>query len=281
MRHIIRKAVVAGIAACFATVGLVGCGQQEEAIEEEPIVEEQPVYDLVIGAESEEVVDLPITNDTEKTIVGLQFKLTDAADFSANVMTADQAWEQGQTADIFFEGVAIEEEPISEGGEGADDQAAQDEAADADEALLLNETYDLQLTTSDGGSIVLHQLSLTGLMGAQDITLKVDPVSGLGYITYLEEDAEVSTLEGEQAIAAAAAEAAEAEAEAAAQAAAEAGAEAAAQRSQSSTSYSSGSSSSSGSGSSSYDSVSSSSTSSSAPTQTEDTCIDPDDLALN
>ncbi len=286
MKNIMRKVAVVGVAACFAAVGLVGCGQQEEAQEEPAIEEQQPAYDLVIGAESEEVVHLPVLNGTEQSIVGMQFKLIDAPEFSANIMATDQVWEAGQTADIFFDGVAVEEEGVPQDGEGeADEAAVEDAMVEASEAgtdFLLNEVYDIQFTTADGTAIVLHQLSLTGLANAADIKLMYDAASGFGYLTYMENDAEVSTLESEQHIAAAAAAVAQAEAEAVAAAEAEAAAQAeaeaaAAQQSRSRQSYSGGS----GSYSGGYDSVSSGSGGGSAPSQTEDACINPDDLALN
>lgn len=265
MKNIFRAVVVAGVAACFALGGLAGCSQQQEP-EEEAIVEEQPAYDLVIGAESDVVVNLPIKNDTEQSIVGLQFKLTDAAEYSANIMAADQVWEAGQTANIFFEGVTLEEEVATPEESDAQNEAVI-EASETGEDLLLNEVYDMQFTTADGAAFALHQLSLMGLAGAEDIAVKYDPATGFGYFTYMENGAEVSTLEAEQAIADVAAAVAQAEAEAAAaaeaQAAAEAEAAAAAQQSRS-YSYSSGSGSGSG----------------SAPAQREDTCINPDDLAL-
>ncbi len=272
MKNIIRTLAIMGTAACFAVVGLVGCSQQE-AVEEEPAIEEQPSYDLVIGAESDSVVDLPIKNDTEQSIVGVQFKLMDAPEYSANIMTADQVWEAGQTADIFFEGVVVEVE-----GSMPDSEEVQNEtvvgASETGEDLLLNEVYDVQFTASDGTLFVLHQLSLTGLVGVEDIAVKYDAATGFGYLTYLENEAEVSTLESEQHIADAAAAVAQAEAEAAAEAEARAQAEAeAAAAAQQSHSYSYGS------GSGGYDSVSNNS-GSSAPAQREDTCIDPDDLAL-
>lgn len=274
MKNIIRTLAIMGTAACFAVVGLVGCSQQE-AVEEEPAIEEQPSYDLVIGAESDSVVDLPIKNDTEQSIVGVQFKLMDAPEYSANIMTADQVWEAGQTADIFFEGVAVDEETALPEEES---NAAQNEAATADEAaadaLLLTEVYDLQLTMVDGSVIVLHQMNLVGLAGMQDMVVKYDATSGLGYLIYQDDGSEVSTLESEQRIAA---EQTQAEAEAAAAAeAAEAEAAAEAERqAQASRSFGGGNSRS-------YDSVSSGSGSGGgAPSQAEDTCINPDDLALN
>lgn len=276
MKSIFRAVAIAGITACVAMVGITGCSQPAA---EEEVVEEQPSYDLVIGTESDGIVNLPIKNGIEQSIVGLQFKLTDAAEYSANVMTADQVWEAGQTADVFFEGVAVEEEATS-----TEEDATQNEAivaaSEAGEDLLLNEVYDVQFTAADGTSFALHQLSLTGLVGMEDITVNYDAATGFGYLTYLENGTEVSSLEAEQGIADAAAAIAQAEAEAAAAAEAEAeaaaAAEAAAQQSRSS-SYSSGSGSSSGS----YDSVSTDSGSSSAPAQREDVCIDPDDIDFN
>lgn len=274
MKRVISKCCTVGLAACFAMAVFTGCSQQKA--EEEPVVEEKPSYDLVIGVESSEVVDLPIKNDTEQAIVGFQFKSVDTEEYSANVMSADQTWEAGQIADIFFEGVAVAEKAAqsSEASHTAQENtAAESEESAAAADLLLNEVYDLQLTTADGATIVLHQLNLTGLVGKQDLAIRYDATSGLGYMTYLDDDAEVSTLESEQQIAAQA----QAEAEAAAAAEAEAEAEAAAeaerqaQSSRSSGGYSSGG----------YDSVSSGSGGGSAPSQTEDTCINPDDLALN
>lgn len=279
MKNIVRKLTVASIAACFAALGLAGCAQQ--SAEEEPAIEEQqPAYDLVIGIESDEVVDLPIKNQTEQAIVGLQFKLTDAAEYSANVMAADQVWEAGQTADVFFEGVAVEEEMVDPEANEAEEAAAE-EASETGEPLLLNEVYDVQLTAADGTVFALHQLSLTGLANAEDIAVSYDAATGFGYLTYLEDGAEVSTLESEQHIADAAAAVAQAEAEAAAAAQAEAEAQAQAEAEAAAAQQSRSSSYSSGSGSGGYDSVSSGSGSGSAPAQREDTCIDPDDLALN
>lgn len=274
MKSIIRTVAVMGIVACSAVMGLVGCSQQE-AVEEEPAIEEQPSYDLVIGAEGDSVVDLPIKNDTEQSIVGIQFKSMDAAEYSANIMAEGQVWEAGQVADIFFEGVVVAEGAALPEGEsnaaqgeiaGADDEAASD-------VLLFTDVYDLQLTTVDGGVIVLHQMNLAGLVGMQDMAVKYDVASGLGYLIYQDDGSEVSTLESEQRVAA---EQAQAEAEAAAAEAAEAEASAKAeQQAQASRSAS-------GRNSGSYDSVSlGSGSGGSVPSQSEDACINPDDLALN
>ena len=275
MKSITRILTVAGISACLAATGLVGCSQQEETVEEEPVVveEQQPSYDLVIGTESDDVVNLPITNDTDLTIVGLQFKSVGAAEYSANVMASDQAWEPGQVADVFFEGVALGED-----GEADDASSNALAAASASgEDLLLSDVYDVQFTAVGGSAFVLHQLSLASLVDTEDLAVNYDAISGLGYLTYMEDGAQASTLEAEQAIADEAAAIAQAEAEAAAaeaaaQAAAEA--EAAAQQSKSSNGGS-------GSKSSGYDSTTSGSGSGSTPAQREDYCIDPDDVLLN
>lgn len=203
------RGLVAASAVCFFTViGLVGCVQQ--TTEERPVIEERSSYDLVIGAESAEVVNLSIGNGTGLSIVGLQFKLTDSVEYSANVMTAEQIWEAGQMADVFFEGAAIEEEGIVPEDSEAQYKAAA-EASEAREDLLLSEIYDVQLTAVDGTVFALHRLSLTGLMGAENIAINYDAATGYGYLTYLEDGIEVGTLESEQHMAAAAAAIAQAE----------------------------------------------------------------------
>lgn len=216
MKSIFRVVAMAAIVACFAGLGLAGCApQQQEAqeAEEEPLIEEGPAYDLIVGTENDSVVDIPIKNGTDQPIVGLQFKLTDAAEYSANVMAADQVWEAGQTADVFFEGVSVEETAVSEGDDAQEEAiiAASETGVD----LLLNEVYDVQFTTADGSTFELHQLSLMGLAATEDIVVHYDAATGFGYLTYTEDGVEVSTLEGEQAVTDAAAAVAQAEARAA------------------------------------------------------------------
>lgn len=273
MKSISRILTAAGISACVAMMGLVGCSQPQQAEEPPAVEEQQPSYDLIIGTESDDVVNLPIKNDTDLTIVGLQFKSVGEAEYSANVMASDQAWEPGQTADVFFEGVSL--------GEDGDDAEADGSSSDAlaaasasGEDLLLSDVYDVEFTAADGSAFVLHQLDLESLAGTEDVAVNFDATSGLGYLTYVEDGSQASTLETEQAIADEAAALAQAEAEAAAAAAeAEAAAQAAAQQSKSTGSGS-------GSKSGGYDSVSSGSGSGSSPSQRQDSCVNPDDLAI-
>lgn len=281
------KAIALALAGCMAFFGLSACSSQQEPEQEEAEIVEEPAYELVIGNEDAEVVNLPMTNGTDKTITGLQVKGVEEEAFSANLMRADQAWEPNQTADVFFADV------IFEGGASKADGAESSSSSKVDSSsssisseasalpaddLVMNEAYDLQFTESDGTIFVLHQLVLASLADAEDITVNIDPESGQAYLAYVEEGDAATTLEAEKQIAAAEAAAAQAEAEAQAQAAAEAAAEAAKQ------SQSKGPSGS-GSRSGGYDSVGQGSGGSgsggSAPAQSEDNCIDPDDIVLN
>lgn len=283
MRSIAKKILEFGLAGCMAVVGLAGCSQPQAVEQPAAVEEEQPTYDLIIGAEDAAVVNFPMTNGTESVITGLQVKDVASADFSANLMTSSQEWEPGQVADVFFAGVLIadaedgaaDSSAASSAAGAASGAAAASDAADvtALEDLILNASYDLQLTMADGTTAVLHQLNLGSLMNAEDITIAVDAASGAAYLTYVEDDASASTLDAElQLIAeqeAALAAAAEAEAAAAAVTAAQT-----ANQSQSSGSGGGGS----------YDSVAPSGGSGSggsAPSQSEDACVAPDDLVFN
>lgn len=281
MRSIAKKILAFGLAGCMAVVGLAGCSQPQ-AEEEAPaaVEEEQPTYDLIIGAEDDAVVNFPMTNGIESVITGLQVKDVASADFSANLMTSGQEWEPGQIADVFFAGVLITDaedgaadSSAASSAAGTSGTAAASDAADAAalEDLILNASYDLQLTMADGTTAVLHQLNLGSLMDAEDITIAVDAASGAAYLTYVEDDASASTLDAELQLIA------EQEAALAAAAEAEAAAAAAAQNANQSQSSGSG-------GDGSYDSIAPSGGSGSggsAPSQSEDACVAPDDLVFN
>lgn len=308
MKNAFKRIVVFGVAVCLASFGLAGCAQQTAQEEAAPVAEEQPSFDLIIGTEDEAVVSVPFANGTDQPISGVQVKATSEETFSPNLMEASQLWEPEQVANIFFAGVMVADaqgaasdassSSISSSAAGAASSATSSAAAttvssssasaSADDAtdLLLNDSYDIQFTEQDGTAFVLHQLVLSSLAEAEELVVNVDPVSGLGYLTFVEGGEDVSTLAAEEEIAAqAAAMQEQAEAQAAIQAEAEAAAaEAAKQSSGSGSGSSSGGSydsvGSSGSGSGSA-SGSGSSGGSSKPSQSEDSCVAPDDLIFN
>ncbi len=277
MRSRFKIALPLASAACAAALALVGCsaGVQEEAPEPEA-----PVYDMVIGQESPDTANLLIENETGRSIVGIQVKAVDATDLGPNVMAEDQVWDNGLVADVFFDGVAApsqdldasEGEATSSGAQEADASESGEASDDASaEEVLLSPVYDVHITYQDETTSDLHQLNLASLMSAENVMLRIDPASGITYLTYVQNGEEASTLMFEQQLVAEAEAAAQAQAEAEAAAAAEAEAEAqaAARTSRSSR----------GSGSGGYDSVDSGSYS--APSQTEDSCVNVDELAFN
>lgn len=282
------KTIALALAGCMAFFGLSACSSQQGPEQEEAEIVEEPTCELVIGNEDVEVVNFPMTNGTDKTITGLQVKGVEEEAFSANLMRADQAWEPNQTADVFFADVIFEGGASKADGAEASSSSKNDSSSSSTSSgasalpaddLVMNEAYDLQFTESDGTIFVLHQLVLASLADAEDITVNIDPASGQAYLAYVEEGDGATTLEAEKQIAAAEAAAAQAEAEAQAQAAAEAAAAEAAKQSQSNGSSGSGS------RSGGYDSVGQGSGGSgsggSVPAQSEDNCIDPDDIVLN
>lgn len=219
MRSPIFTAMVSGATIFLLATGLTGCSQQ--AAKDETITEVTPAQEEsapsngpMVDAEDSGAISLSIKNDTGKTITAVQFKSTDATEYSANIMTDDQTWEPGQVTALFFGGTALEEvvEPASEDAM----DAAAIEASRTGEPLMLNDVYDMQFTTTDGIVFSLHQLSLTGLSSVENIAVSYDAASGLGYLTYSENGVEESTLEGERHTAAASAAIAAAMADAAA-----------------------------------------------------------------
>lgn len=294
MRSVAKKMLAFGLAGCMAVMGLAGCSQPQAEETSAAVEEEQPAYDLVIGTEDDAVVHLPVTNGTDGAITGVQVKDVASADYSANLMEPGQVWESGQVADVFFAGVLVDEVTVDgdakEGEEGgasdssaaaaaaAETESVADDAAAIEAALLddiiLLPMFDVQITMADGSAVVLHQLTLGTLMYAEDIAINVDAESGAAYLTYVENGSSASTLIAELQVIA--------EEEALAQEAAEAEAAAAAAAAQSASQPKS-----SGSGGGSYDSVapsgggSGSGSGGSAPSQSEDSCVSPDDLIFN
>lgn len=303
MKASFKMALAAMSAACLTALALSGCSSPAQ--EEE--VPEEPSYDILIGVEAPDDVHVLMTNGMEQPITGIQFMPVGGTDFSANLMTADQVWESGSVADVYFDGVSAQgsSEDASDDQQAnvasADDAATNDEDENAEQAAdtQIQPLYDVRITCQDAASFDLHQIDLAALMSVEDIQLKHDAESNIAYLAFKANGTEVNTLEAEKGIIAAVAEA---EAAAAAEAEAEAEAEAAAAASYSS-SRSSGSSysyDSSSSDSSSYEDSSSDSSStdsgsvsssggydsagsdaSSAPSQSVDSCVDVSQLEFN
>lgn len=272
MNRIINRITITVLCVCFAALALIGCSQQSESTSQVTI--EEPTFDLVIGSEDTAVVALPMTNGTDLPISAVQFKTTNDGEYSPNMMESDQVWEPSQVANIFFEGVLLEEstQTSNDSSSSTSDESSSDTSSSSDDAidddltddLLLNETYDIEFTLSDGTMFTLHQLDLVNLCDAENITIHFDTAQAIGYLTYMENGSEVNTLEAEMAIV-------DAEIQAQAEAKAAEEAQLAAQKASSSTSKK-------------YDSVSSGGSSgskSNSPSQSVDTCDDPDDVILN
>lgn len=253
------KAVASAALACALTLGIAGCGGQQSESQPEP--EPEKSY-RVLGTESDDALSMVFTNDTEKEIVSLATKQSDAAAeaYGTDLLAGGDPWVAGEAVKLFCENYEVTDVAIAEGSPAAE--------------MELLPTYDIQMTFADLTTAVLHEVTF---QEADEVQVRLDASSGLAYMIYSEPDGtESSTLQSEIAIQAAA----EAEAAAALQAqqeaeAAAAAAEAAAQQQQSNSgsgsrdySYSSGNS---GSG----------SGSGSGAGQSQDYCISPDDLVLN
>lgn len=254
-----KRLIVSGVLACTLAVSMFGCSGQQSEPQPEP---EPEVTYRVLGVENEDALNMNFVNETGKGIVSLSAKPVSeqTSEYGSDLLKGESQWESGETITLFCDAYDVVE--AVESGESA---------ADADIELL--PSYDLQMTFSDGASIVLHEVTFDE---AEEVQVHLDEASGLGYMTYDADGNETSTLQVEIAVktaedaAAAAALQAQQEAEAAAAAAA------AQQNSSSGTSrnysYNSGnggSASGSGSG------------SGSGAGQSQGSCIDPDDLVLN
>lgn len=292
MKFTLKKIATIGLTICLATIGLAGCSSSSEEKQSagEPMPEEQqPHYDLVIGTESETTANLVLENGTNQNITGIQLKETDSPEYQENLMTATQVWKPGQLANVFFDGVSLDsnaEVPENETTVSSSATSASQTSSASDRTpdnivddLIFNIVYDIQFTTDDGSAFVLHQMVLTNLTEVEDAKVCFDAESGLGYLVYLEDGSEVETLEAEKQVLAAAEQAA---AEAQAQADAQAQAQSSAATSASTSNNASGSTSAGAGTSTTYDSVSSTSgTSSSSPSQSEDVCIEENDIVFN
>lgn len=252
----------------------------------------EPSYDIVLGDKDNAANEMTVQNSTGQEITSVKVAVTGSED--SDEYLNDGTWEADKTALLCVPEIEmpVSDVPAEEGNDAAD--------------VELRDTFDITLTTGDSTEYTLHQVSVEGMKDVKNAAVCISD-GGLAYLTYTEDDNEVSTLEAETAIkeqadaeakaaeeAAAAEAAAKAQAEAEAKAAEEAAAKAAAQKASSSNSSSSSSKSSSASSSSSNSSSSKSSSSGSSSSgssssgssgsgnvsQDEDVCIDPDDVVL-
>lgn len=251
------KMLASGLFACALAVSLAGCAGQQSEPDPEPEPEPEASY-RVLGTESDDALSMVFTNDTDKEIVSLATKQSDAAAeaYGKDLLAGEDPWAAGEAVKLFCEDYDVDEVALTEGSPITD--------------MELLPTYDIQMTFADLTTAVLHDVTF---QEAEDVQVHIDAASGLAYMTYLElDESETSTLQAELAVQAAA----EAEAAAALQAQqeAEAAAAAAAAAQQQSTSGS-------GSRDYSYSSGNSGSGSGSGAGQSQDSCISPDDLVLN
>lgn len=235
----LRLLTVWAIACMAIPFALAGCSSQENSS-----VSDEPIEEIVtIGTESENAMAMEFENATGKNIVEVHIsaitasadnagaKEADATDKEAAATTGpdkgllmEDVWADGKVARISYQAEAAA--PVQPVGENAD-------AAD----VVLNDMYNVQLVFSDATEVTLHNVSFKE---SDRVVVHIDEESGLGYLTFKQDDGEASTLEAEKAMKQAAEEAkAAAEATAQAEAEAKAAAEAEASAAEAANTYSS------------------------------------------
>lgn len=285
-----------------ALSGLAACASEEPVEEPTPVEEEAELR--AIGKPSDGAIEIIALNDTGKDITGVAIKTSGEEAFGASLISEKEKIEDGEKVQLYLPVKESAVDAATEGsGEGANvganasansnaagsassgaaagsnavESAATDAANPAND-VILRTLYDVSLTFDDESTAVLHNINLDEL---EEVTVLLAK-EGIAYITYETDSGKTeSTLETEKALkeAADAAAQAQAEAEAAAAAAAaqaQAEAEAAAAAAASQNSYDYGYS---------YDTGSSGgytdNSGSYSGSQTEDSCVDSNDLVFN
>ncbi|MEY8258463.1 hypothetical protein AAK706_12105 [Erysipelotrichaceae bacterium 66-17] len=163
-----RKELCLSAILCLSSV-MIGCSQQEEPKTEvkEP-VEEEKKYDLTIGKQSDDALEVVLKNETGLTIKNLQItgNIKEDDNYSDNLLAKDEELKEGETAQWFY---------VPEDSE--------------------NKTFDIKIGFDDDSSVILHDFSFENI--DSEAVLHVD--NGIGYITYTDKDKqEVSTLDAEK-----------------------------------------------------------------------------------
>lgn len=128
-----------------------GCGKKEEkkdVSEKEDKIEKEETLQ-VVGNKNADACHVIMTNLTEKNIIGLAVKRSDATEYPANMMKADQKIENKEKFDFYY---LLEEEKKSE--ENSEEQKS--EPAD----VLVNLTYTLQVTFEDKTVVELSSFAV-------------------------------------------------------------------------------------------------------------------------
>lgn len=160
---------------------LCGCSssQDDSQDNQEASVQEESL--LVIGTQNDNSLSMVFRNDTGKDIIGVSAKQSGNAEvqFGANMIADGSTWTSGTGAQIFVDSFDAE-------GTASDDTQVQ-----------LRGAYDIQVTYSDQTASTLHGVTFGE---ASEVSVKIDAESGLGYITYVQDNSEASTLEAEKSV---------------------------------------------------------------------------------
>lgn len=286
----LSKKILAGVIAAATALllcgGLMACTAEEV---QEPAEVEETIEQRIIGKPSEDALELLVENATGSDIVEVAIKESSQEEYGDPLITKKDTIEDGETVLVYIPQSVLgnkdasnsEVDASDEGKDAAESASQSDTETDAStedasshiDDIVLRTLYNIELTLDDDTVVELHNINLDELDEVA-ICLSDD---GLAYIEYENDKGKKeSTLETERALkeaaqaeaeAAAAAEAqAQAEAEAAA-AQAQAEAEAAAAASVPSYQYDYG--------------YSSGDTGSYSGSQSEGSCVDPNDLVFN
>lgn len=138
---------------CAATFLIIGCEKKTETkTETESVTVETETMETeteketykTIGQEkeAENVFCVKLKNSTGRDIIGVAVKLAENAEFSENMLDAEDVFSVKEERILFYESVENEASDI------------QKESSENDK--LLTQGYDVQLTFSDGSTKVLH-----------------------------------------------------------------------------------------------------------------------------
>lgn len=193
MRKAWKVLTVALVLSCIASTG---CGKDEKTGGGGETASDKKMAYETVGNESEDALQMLMTNQTGLEIVGISVKSSNQSEYPANMLRSKQSIAPDEKVIFYFtpESVAQTKEPFSSRNEeknGAEDGAAVAEA-------VINLTYRLQITCTDG---TIMEATLFPAEDIEDVALCME--DDIFYLTYKSktDGTEVSTKEAEAAAA--------------------------------------------------------------------------------
>lgn len=186
-----KRRTIAIVLSFTMSMLLIACGNTEETVETETAVETETETEAetykTIGEETEEAFCVKLKNSTGLDIIGVSVKLTEDTEFDVNLLAEKDVFAAEEERNLFYEAVA---------NENSDDTAEED-------AKLMTQGYDIQLTFADESVQVLHAFPFEDIESGE-IYLE-DEVAYIKYIsvstgeTVSTKEAEVATKQAEEA----------------------------------------------------------------------------------